>query len=47
MADTPPLTQLHPPYQGLAGKIVGGSAAEVKAALKAAMWNPSPEAPRA
>jgi len=33
--------------QGLAGKIVGGSAAEVKAALKAAMWNPSPEAPRA
>ena len=27
--------------QGLAGKQVGGSAAEVKAALRKAMWNPA------
>ena len=41
------LTELHPPCQGLAGKMLGGSAAEVKAALKKAMWNPEPDAPRA
>ena len=33
--------------QGLAGKTVGGSAAEVKAELKKMMWNPAPEATRA
>ena len=41
------LTSLHPLCQGLAGKTLGGSAAEVKAALKKAMWNPAPDAPRA
>ena len=41
------LTELHPSCQGLAGKMLGGSAAEVKAALKKAMWNPEPDAPRA
>ena len=29
--------------QGLAGKQVGGSAAEVKVALRKAMWNPAPD----
>ena len=41
------LTLVHPLTQGLAGKTVGGSAAEVKAALRKAMWNPAPDAPRA
>ena len=37
------LTLLAAQAQGLAGKQVGGSAAEVKAALRKAMWNPAPD----